>query len=99
MKLTVTSLLFLSFLVLADAPAMARNQSSSITGSVRQVWEDGFRLNSNGRSITVDTYDICGDNTTSQISVGDQVTITGEFDGGEFDAFSVTKGNGRRACQ
>lgn len=99
MKLTVTSLLFLSFLVLANIPAMARNQSSSISGSVGQVWEDGFRLNSNGRSITVDTYDICGDNTTSHISVGDQVTITGEFDEGEFDAFSVTKANGRRACQ
>jgi hypothetical protein len=99
MKLTVTSLLFLGFLILANVPAMARNQSSSFSGRVRQVWEDGFSLNSNGRSITVDTYDICGDNTTSHISVGDQVSVTGEFDEGEFDAFSVTKANGTRVCQ
>ncbi|MBE9086360.1 hypothetical protein IQ278_30425 [Tolypothrix sp. LEGE 11397] len=99
MKITVTSLVFLGFLVLGDLPTMAGNQSSSFSGPVRQVWEDGFRLNSNGRSITVDTYDICGDNTSSHISVGDQVTVRGEFDEGEFDAFSVTKANGKRACQ
>jgi hypothetical protein len=99
MRLNPTRLLFLGVVILASVPAFAQNQGNSFSGRVQRVWEDGFRLNTNGRSITVDTYDICGDNTTRHISAGDQVTVTGEFDGGEFDASSVTKASGRSVCQ
>ncbi|WP_066426702.1 hypothetical protein [Anabaena sp. 4-3] len=99
MKLNVTRLLILGVVVLASVPAIAQNQGNSFSGRVQRVWEDGFRLNTGNRAITVDTYDICGDNTTRHISAGEQVTVTGEFDGGEFDAFSVTKTNGTRVCQ
>ncbi|MDB9303292.1 hypothetical protein PN488_02665 [Nodularia spumigena CS-591/12] len=99
MKLTATKFLFLGVVILASVPAIAQNQGNSFSGRVQRVWEDGFRLNTSGRSITVDTYDICGDNTTQSISAGDQVTVTGEFEVGEFDAFSVTKANGKSVCQ
>ncbi|MEA5581460.1 hypothetical protein VB620_08925 [Nodularia harveyana UHCC-0300] len=99
MKLTVTGFLFLGVVILASVPAIAENQVNSFSGRVQRVWEDGFRLNTSGRSITVDTYDICGDNTTRYISAGDQLVVTGEFDLGEFDAFSVTKANGQSVCQ
>ena len=99
MKLTATRFLFLGVVILASVPAIAQNQGNSFSGRVQRVWEDGFRLNTSGRSITVDTYDICGDNTTRSISAGDQVTVSGEFEVGEFDAFSVTKANGKSVCQ
>ncbi|WP_414550058.1 hypothetical protein [Anabaena sp. CCY 0017] len=99
MKLTATRFLFVGVVILASVPAIAQNQGNSFSGRVQRVWEDGFRLNTSGRSIAVDTYDICGDNTTRYISAGDQVTITGEFEVGEFDAFSVTKANGKSVCQ
>ncbi|UKO99707.1 hypothetical protein [Nostoc sp. UHCC 0870] len=99
MRLNPTRLLFLGVVILASVPAFAQNQGNSFSGRVQRVWEDGFRLNTSGRSITVDTYDICGDNTTRHISAGDQVTVIGEFDGGEFDASSVTKASGTSVCQ
>jgi hypothetical protein len=78
---------------------MAQEQAATFSGTVRQVWEDGFQLNSGNRFITVDAYDICGDKTTHQITVGEQVTVTGEFEGGEFDAFSITQENGKSICR
>ena len=59
-------------------------------GIVEQVWEDGFRLNTGDRTFRVDSWDVYGDATASYLSVGDRVTLTGEFDGGEFDAFTIT---------
>lgn len=37
----------------------------------------------------IDTWDVCGDNTISYVPAGDLITITSEFDGGEFDAFTI----------
>jgi len=76
----------------SDAPAAdanSRSGSNAYTGTVEQVWEDGFRLNTGDRTFRVDTWDVYGDNTTSYVAVGDRITITGKFDGGEFDAFTV----------
>ena len=75
-----------------DAPAAEatpRPGANVYTGTIEQVWEDGFRLNTGDRTFRVDTWDIYGDNTASYVAVGDRITITGEFDGGEFDAFTV----------
>jgi len=74
-------------------------QGSAFSGRVNRVWEDGFELNHGGRSIIVDSYDICGDNTTRFITVGERVNVTGEFEGGEFDAFSMTRANSQRVCR
>jgi len=60
-------------------------------GTVERVWEDGFRLNTGDRVLTIDAWDVYGDNTPQSITVGDQVTVTGELDGKQFDAFSIVK--------
>jgi hypothetical protein len=70
----------------AGIPASGR---TTITGNVERVWEDGFRLNTGGRSVNVDTWDVFGDNTRARVSVGQRVSVTGEMSRGEFDAASV----------
>jgi hypothetical protein len=80
-------------------PAVAQASGTSFTGTVERVWEDGLRLNTGDRSLRVDTWDVCGDFTPSAVTVGDRLTITGEFDGGEFDAFSMTNSDGVALCR
>ncbi|WP_063776182.1 hypothetical protein [Leptolyngbya iicbica] len=78
--------------VSTDAPAADANSRpgpNAYTGTVEQVWEDGFQLNTGDRTFQVDAWDVYGDNTASYVAVGDRITITGEFEGGEFDAFTV----------
>ena len=72
----------------SDSPSQA---GITYTGTVERVWEDGFRLNTGDRVLTVDSWDIYGDNTPRSITVGETITVTGEFDGREFDAFSIAK--------
>lgn len=70
-----------------------RNQAQSylsFIGTVEQVWEDGFYLNTGNRTLEVDSWDLYRDSTQRYVSVGQQLTVTGEFDNGEFDAFSIT---------
>jgi hypothetical protein len=62
---------------------------TTITGNVERVWEDGFRLNTGGRSVNVDTWDVFGDGTRGRVSPGQRVSVTGELSGGEFDASAV----------
>ncbi len=94
-------LISFTFLSLGSAIAVnlpVRAQNNTFTGSVERVWEDGFILRTNERSITVDSWDVCGDNTTQHISVGDRLVVSGEFDEGEFDAFSITNNNNEKLC-
>lgn len=71
------------------AGAHPRLAANTYSGVVERVWEDGFQLNTDHRTLRVDAWDVYGDNTASYISVGDRVTITGEFENGEFDAFTI----------
>lgn len=73
----------------SEATVVARDRANAYTGTVERVWEDGFRLNTGDRTLTVDSWDLYGDNTPSHVAVGDRVTITGEFEDGEFDVFTV----------
>ena len=98
MKLTVGVFTFLLVGIFTTGSAIAQTQSVTFLGKVDQVWEDGFQMDSESRSITVDSYDLCGDSTARHIKVGEQVTVTGEFEGGEFDAFSITRANGESVC-
>ncbi len=78
--------------------ATAQNQKNSLSGEVERVWEDGFQLQDSDRTIRIDSWDVCGDNTSSNIEMGDRVTVTGEFERGEFDAFSIVKADGTNVC-
>ena len=64
---------------------------ATYTGTVERVWEDGFRLHTNDRTLWVNAWDIYGENTPSNIAVGDRITVTGEFERIEFDALSITE--------
>jgi hypothetical protein len=86
-------------LTVPASPAVAQAPGTSFTGTVEQVWEDGLRLNTGDRSLRVDTWDLCGDFTANSVAVGDRLTVTGEFDGGEFDAFSMTNSDGVAVCR
>jgi len=99
MKSTVAGFTFLLVGIFTTGCAIVQAQGATFSGKVHRAWEDGFQLNNSDRSIKVDSYDICGDNTTRHITVGEQVTVTGEFEGGEFDAFSITKANGESVCR
>ena len=79
--------------------AMAERQETAFDGSVQRVWEDGFRLESGDRTLTVDTWTLCGDRTVQELAPGEQVSLVGEFDGREFDAFTVTKADGTLLCE
>ena len=100
MKFLETGSLILSGLIAVSIVSNAQAQSSgSLTGTVERVWEDGFRLNTGDRTLHVDSWDICGDFTANYVNVGDRLTVTGEFEGGEFDAFSITTSDGTPLCR
>ncbi|MDJ1175768.1 hypothetical protein [Roseofilum capinflatum] len=93
MNRIVASVLVASGLAVAVAfPYISRAQTVH-TGTVERVWEDGLSLNTGDRTLRVDTWDLYGDSTPAHISVGDELTISGEFEGGEFDAFSIEGGS------
>lgn len=60
------------------------------TGTVERVWEDGFRLHTGDQTLWVNASELYGENTPGNIAVGDRISVTGEFERIEFDAFSIT---------
>lgn len=76
----------------------AQVQNGPLTGAVERVWEDGFSIKTGDRTVRVDAWGICGDNTQQNVSVGDELMVGGEFDGGEFDASAITNVNGDNVC-
>ncbi len=88
-KLTIVGLTFVGIAIPTLSIASSEG-NTKFTGGVERVWEDGFRLNTGDRVLTVDSWDVYGDNTPENVAVGDRLTVTGEFSGREFDAFSIT---------
>lgn len=69
-----------------------RNRSQirlSFSGTVERVWEDGFLLNTGSRTLKVDSWDLYRDSTRRFVSNGQELTVFGEFENEEFDAFSI----------
>lgn len=90
MKRQVLAITALLGLLACGTSAGVRAQDNTFSGTVDRVWEDGFQLNTGDRAVRVDTWDLYNDGTAQHLSVGDAVTIMGEFEGGEFDAISLT---------
>jgi hypothetical protein len=99
MKSNLVRCVLLSVGIVIASCAVSQAQDDTFSGVVNRVWEDGFLLSNTDRSITVDSYAVCGDNTARHITVNDQVTVSGEFEGREFDAYTITKVNGERVCR
>ncbi|NEQ46651.1 MAG: hypothetical protein F6K00_25130 [Leptolyngbya sp. SIOISBB] len=96
MKLSVKATLTLIGLV--GCTGAGQIPSGALTGTVERVWEDGFRINLGDRSVNVDSWDLCGDNTQQNVSVNDELTLEGEFDDREFDASVITNASGENIC-
>ncbi len=96
MKLPFGTLFVL--LGLVSCASAGQTQSGPLTGTIERVWEDGFSINTGDRTVNVDAWDVCGDNTQQNVSVGDELTVEGEFSGGEFDASAITNAEGENLC-
>ena len=62
-----------------------------ISGEVVNLFANEFILASNGQQILVEAGE---DGTFLNLTVGEQVTVIGEADDEDFDAFSITRANG-----
>lgn len=79
----------LTLITFAFLPHIGQAQATH-TGTVEQVWEDGFRLHTAEQTLWVDTANLSGENTPANIAVGDRVSVTGELGRIEFDAAAIT---------
>jgi preprotein translocase subunit YajC len=82
----------------SDATTGGAVPAGSLVGSVERVWEDGFEINTGDGTTQVDAWEVCGDNTQRNITVGDELTVAGELSGGEFDASAITNADGQDVC-
>lgn len=69
---------------------LQRTQGLTISGQVTGIKGDEFMLNDGTGEIVVDT----NDRKLTNLSVGEQVTVVGEYDDDDFDAFSITRQDG-----
>lgn len=98
-QLTIVGVTFFFLGIAISTNSIASSsQDTTVTGAVEQVWEDGFRLNTGERTLRVDSWDVCGDNTMSHLSANDRVNVSGEFSGLEFDADSITDNQETPVC-
>ncbi len=93
----MTQTIFLS-VVLVGLAVSGGGQSGPLTGTVERVWEDGFSIRAGDLTVNVDSWDVCGDNTQQHVSVGDELTVEGEFSDGDFDASAITNAAGENLC-
>ena len=96
-SVTIAVLALGGALLLAAGSALA-GRGGAFEGTVEQVWDDGFRLDTGSRKVTADAYDLCGDFTHRHLAVGERLRITGEFEDGEFDVFTIARADGRKVC-
>ena len=99
MKRLIVFSTILAGLAVYGAAVNVRAQESSFSGTVTRVWEDGLRLDTGDRTLVVDTWALCGDATEGSVAEGDQLTLTGEFDGREFDVFSIANAENAAVCR
>ncbi|MCP6761309.1 MAG: hypothetical protein NHB32_21815 [Fischerella sp. CENA71] len=97
--LTVLAALLIPFQVGAQkAQTPVENLSNArvvtISGKVTQLLEDEFILNNGTQQIIVEAEPSLGQPVS--LSVGEQVTVVGNYDDNEFHALSITRANGQK---
>ncbi|NET76701.1 DNA-binding protein [Okeania hirsuta] len=77
---------------LAQTPIgeLQRGDNAIISGQVIGISGDEFMLDDGTGQILVDT----DDRELTNLSVGEQVTVVGEYDDDDFDAYSITRQDG-----
>ncbi|WP_287275464.1 MULTISPECIES: DNA-binding protein [unclassified Okeania] len=69
---------------------LQRGDNATISGQVIGISGDEFMLDDGTGQILVDT----DDRELTNLSVGEQVTVIGEYDDDDFDAYSITRQDG-----
>ncbi|WP_293164594.1 DNA-binding protein [Okeania sp. SIO2C9] len=69
---------------------LQRGDNATISGQVIGISGDEFMLDDGTGKILVDT----DDRELTNLSVGEQVKVIGEYDDDDFDAFSITRQDG-----
>ena len=94
--LTLTSILTLSATSIVSAPIPIRNlrhtSQTTTAGVVRSVVGNQFILDDGTGQLIVD-LGLCW-NRQNQLTVGEKVTVVGEYDDYDFDAFSIIRASG-----
>lgn len=90
MKRSTTLKLITVGIISAIALPQIGHAQASHTGTVERVWEDGFRLHTAEQTLWVNTTNLSGENTPTNIAVGDQIKVTGEVGRIEFDAAAIS---------
>lgn len=70
----------------------------AFVGSVTRVWRDGLQLDIPGDNLRVDTWAVCGDNTSTHIRVGDNLRVWATRDLFSWDASRIETPSGAPAC-
>ncbi len=89
-----TTLFSLNLPSLAQVPIqnLPRTPGLTISGQITGVWGNNFVVNDGTGQILVDAGPSWWHSI--DVSVGEQVTVVGEYDDDDFDAFSITYSDG-----
>lgn len=82
----------------AEQPRYPRNAEGGFEGQVTAVIEDYLDLSVDGRTMRVDTWAVCGDDTARHISVGDTIILFADREVTDYDAWRILTPGGEPAC-
>lgn len=91
----------LALLALVTVACSARgtvDDEGAFVGQVTRVWSDGLNMDTPGNNIRIDTWQVCGDRTAANISVGDTVHIWATRDLFSYEAWRIQTPTGDPAC-
>ena len=97
--LPITALALISPVLLVGCiSSTPRNAEGGIEGTVESTREDSLVLRVGDDTIRVDTWGVCGDETRTHISVGDEITVFGSLDVVTYDATRILDAAGEPVC-
>lgn len=82
----------------ACSSSTPRNEDGGIEGTVESTRRDSLVLRVGEDTVRVDTWGVCGDDTSQHISAGDEITVFGSLDVITYDATRILNANGDPAC-
>jgi len=75
-----------------------RNDEGGFEGTVTSVGQDNLRMDVGDGNMWVDAWAVCGDNTSQNISVGDEILVFADRELFSYDAWRILDADGEPAC-
>lgn len=76
-----------------------RDADGGFQGTVTSVGQDNLRMDvTGGGNMWVDTWAVCGDRTSQNISVGDDIIVFADRELFSYDAWRILDASGEPAC-